>query len=87
MDAPEETMYVIGYDRGYLRFASYGMAGKVNHPAKATLYTRLVDAEYRAGDRSRSCYVGTDVASKRVMPEDMKIMKVTLAVVAEEEVK
>lgn len=86
MAAREQTMYVIGYDGGYLRFASYGMAGKVDHPAKATLYSRLADAEYRTGDTARTCYVGYDVSSKRVMPEELHVIEVTLAVVGEKEI-
>ena len=66
-------MYVIKIGNGYLRFGSYSTATIVDKPEKATLYSRIGDANKRKNDRTQGTYIGRT----RVSTAQLDIVEVT----------
>jgi len=63
-------MYVIKFGNGYLRFGSYSTASIVDKPEKATLYSRVGDANAR---KSRDTYIGRTI----VLRTQLEVFEVT----------
>lgn len=77
------SAFAVKHGGDYLRFGSYRQADVVDSPLKATLYTRLSDAQRRI---EKGAWIGPPSNPSEIGSDYLRVVRVTVSVKEEVEV-